>query len=80
MLIPKDNPRCCLLNLTTSHFLYASRTNKTHSCDINYLLFGNWELKLKVGETILNSDLGTRGDCFTKRAYNGPDNAVPNTR
>jgi hypothetical protein len=41
-LIPKDNPRCCLFNLSKGHFLYASRTNKTHSYDKNYILFGNW--------------------------------------
>lgn len=42
VLIPRDNPRCCLFNLTKHHFLYASKTNKTHSVDRSYLMFGNW--------------------------------------
>lgn len=41
-LIPKDNPKCCLFNLNQNHLLYAQRTNKTHSCDKSYILFGNW--------------------------------------
>lgn len=53
VLIPRDNPRCFLCNFTQQHFLYASKTNKTHSVDRNYLMFGNWEIKIKIGDKIL---------------------------
>lgn len=42
VLIPRDNPKSFLCNVTSRHFLYASKTNKTHSVDRNFLMFGNW--------------------------------------
>lgn len=63
-LIPRENPRCFLFNAGRSRFLFAHKINKTHSYDPNYLIFGNWEIKLKAGEDFLQSKLGSKGDCF----------------
>jgi len=49
VLIPRDNPKCFLFNLTNKHCLFSYKTNKTHARDTNYLTFGSWEIKLKVG-------------------------------
>jgi hypothetical protein len=71
--IPRDNPKSFLCNLSNEHFLYASKTNKTHSVDRNYLMFGNWEIKIKVGENILYSDIGKKGGCFMRGSFGGRD-------
>jgi hypothetical protein len=69
--IPKDNPRCFLFNLALDHFLFASRTNKTHSRDENYITFGSWEIKMKAGELCFESEMGTQGGCFGRKEFNG---------
>jgi hypothetical protein len=69
VLIPRDNPRAFLFNLTNKHSLFASRTNKTHARDANYLTFGSWEIKLKVGELEFESELGTKADCYRRQGF-----------
>jgi hypothetical protein len=69
--IPKSNPKSFLCNLSEERFLFASRINKTHSYDKNYLIFGNWEIKIKTGEKYLESSLGKKGSCFAKIEYEG---------
>lgn len=69
--IPRDNPRSFLCNLSQEHFLFASKTNKTHSVDRNYLMFGNWEIRMQVGEKELYSDAGKKGGCFMRETFGG---------
>lgn len=73
VLIPRDNPKCFLANLSHKRFLYASKTNKTHSVDRNYLMFGNWEIKIKIGDRILDSDVGKKGGCFMRESFGGSE-------
>ena len=51
--IPKANPKSFLFNITLNRYVYAHRTNKTHTYDPHYLIFGNWEIKIKSGGNIL---------------------------
>jgi hypothetical protein len=49
--------------------VYAHRVNRTHSYDSNYLIFGNWEIKVKSGDNVLETNWGGNGDCFLKSQY-----------
>lgn len=62
--IPKENKKSFLFNLTRDKFAFASRANKILTYDANYFILGNWEIKVKNGENILETTWGTKGDCF----------------
>ena len=49
--------------------VYAHRTNKTLTYDKNYLIFGNWEIKIKNGGNVLETTWGNNGDSFSKRKF-----------
>lgn len=69
--IPKENSKSFLCNLTKKAFAFASRVYKTQSYDENYLIFGNWQIKVKWGSDVLTTNWGTNGDCFRLRRYGG---------
>lgn len=62
--IPKENKKSFLCNLNRDIFAFASRANKTLTYDENYFILGNWEIKVKNGENILETTWGSKSDCF----------------
>lgn len=54
-------------------FVYTDRFNRTHTYDKNHLIFGNWEVKVKVGEELLYTSWGTSGDIFVRKHFGSPE-------
>lgn len=67
--IPKQNPKSFIYNFTKNLFIYAYKVSRTHTYDENFLIFGNWEIKVKARTNILETNWGSNGDCFLRSYY-----------
>ena len=73
--IPIENPHAFMFNLKHRRWAFANRITKTHSYDPNYLLLGNWEIKLKACSGELESTWDGRGGVFTKAHFKSSEPA-----
>ena len=67
--IPVENPRAFMFNLKLRRWAFANRITKTHSYDPNWLLLGNWEIKLKACSQQLESSWDGKGGVFTRAHF-----------